>query len=59
MQRIICDFCKTNTAEKQFKVKELIEMADYEFGHVIGKPTWVTRDICQKCYDKLFKIPLE
>lgn len=55
MQKIICDFCQRNLADKQFKVKELIDTVSFEYGMGMPKSTWAHRDICQECYDKLVK----
>ncbi len=55
MNKVICDFCEKNEANKSFKTREYLEIPRCEWGYVIPDKGWVNRDICNECYKKLFK----
>ena len=55
MDKCICDICDKNVASRQFKAKEKVKIPILKHGMVIPKNTWVKIDICEECYDKLFK----
>ena len=59
MQKVICDICKKEAADKRFKVKKEIETANYDMGFVFPKREWIHIDICEYCYEKLFDINKE
>ena len=49
MEKIICDVCNKNEANRRFKVK-------LECGMAYQGNKWISIDICKECYDKLFNI---
>jgi len=55
MQKIICDLCKKNEATLRYRLQELKTVGLWEFGSVLPKSVWVRRDICEECFNKLFK----
>lgn len=55
MKKIICDFCKKNTATRLYKVKQKVLVPCWKYDLVFSKLTWVKKDICKECYEKLFK----
>ena len=59
MQKVLCDICKKEAADKRFKVKKEIETANYDMGFVFPKREWIHIDICEYCYEKLFDINKE
>lgn len=50
MEKIICDFCEKNEAERHYRIEKLVD-----FGTVFKDTQWIRKDICEECYDKLFK----
>ena len=55
MEKIICDFCKKNEADSSYRVEQGLRKVKGRFDMTYLEPTYVKRDICKECYDKLFK----
>lgn len=53
MRKTICDFCEKNEAVHRYLVKKL-ETIECPFGET-DKNIWIPKDICDECYNKLFK----
>ena len=49
MNKLICDVCKKNAADKCYKIKEL--KGRFINGDIVNK--WTRIDICQSCLDML------
>lgn len=54
MNKCICDICNKNEANHKFKVKKYM-MTDY----ILGKFGYRKIDICDSCYRKLMRIPVD
>lgn len=52
MEKIICDFCEKNEAERYYRIEKLVEIAKFDF---CTASRWIRKDICEECYNKLFK----
>ena len=50
-QKTMCDFCKKNEADKNFKIMEKYQI----WGPFYGDD-WKHIDICTECYEKLFGV---
>lgn len=59
MNKCVCDICKTNTAQENFKVKQKNLFTIFEPGLVIPRSKWVDIDICETCYDQLVQVSKE
>ena len=56
MNKCICDICRKNTADNNFKVKQKREFPTYEYDLVLMNSHWVRIDACTECYEKLVNI---
>lgn len=59
MNKCVCDICKTNTAQENFKIKQKKLIPIFENGIVIPMSKWVNIDICETCYDQLVQVSKE
>lgn len=55
MKKIICDFCKINEAVEHYRIEKFVEVTKFDFGTVFTDTQWVRKDICEECFNKLFK----
>ena len=54
MNKCICDICNENESSRKFKVKKYM-LTDY----MLGKWGYRKIDICEVCYHKLMRIPVD
>lgn len=56
MNKLICDICGKNEADKSFKVKKSVPRIHVdEYGNKIPSKRWERIDICYICYYNIIK----